>query len=254
MTKSPWILPLLFLTGLCAGFVDSIAGGGGLITLPVLLNVGIPADLALGTNKLQAAFGSGSATWHFAKAGLIDSKEYKIGIFFTAIGAGLGTFCVQQIDPGILKRLIPFLLLGIALWSLLQPQLGAENVRSRMNLKSFHLVFGLVLGFYDGFLGPGTGAFWAMAYMIGAGFSLLRATAHTKVMNFTSNVVSLALFASANHVLYSAGLVMGTGQLLGARLGAHLVIKNGSRFIRPVFIMAALALTSKLLYENFLKR
>src|SRR5580765_2879776 len=127
-----WILPLLFLTGLCAGFVDSIAGGGGLITLPVLLNVGLAPEIALGTNKLQATFGSGSAAWHFARAGLVDSKDYKTGVLFTAIGALLGTFLVQQIDPAILKRLIPFLLLAIALWSLLQPQLGAQESRPRM--------------------------------------------------------------------------------------------------------------------------
>src|ERR1043166_2041059 len=123
---STWVLPLLFLTGLCAGFVDSIAGGGGLITLPVLLNIGIPPQLALGTNKLQATFGSSSATWHFARAGLIDSRSYRIGIVFTDIGALLGTYSIQPLDPAILRRLIPFLLLGIALWSLLQPRLGRE--------------------------------------------------------------------------------------------------------------------------------
>jgi hypothetical protein len=248
---APWILPLLFITGLCAGFVDSIAGGGGLITLPVLLNVGISPEFALGTNKLQATFGSGSAAWHFAKAGLVDAKEYRIGVVFTALGAFLGTLAVQQIDPAILKRLIPFLLMGIALWSLLQPKLGIAEGRRRMSLKVFHVCFGLAIGFYDGFLGPGTGTFWAMAYMIGAGFNLLRATAHTKVMNFASNVVSLALFLRTGHVLFGAGLAMGIGQMLGARLGSRIVIKNGARFIRPVFITAALALTCKLLYDNF---
>src|SRR6266567_4327420 len=214
MSSSPWILPLFFLTGLCAGFVDSIAGGGGLITLPVILNAGISPEFALGTNKLQATFGSGSATWHFAKAGLVDAKEYRIGIVFTVIGAFLGTYAVQQIDPAILKRLIPFLLLAIALWSLFQPKLGIDEVRPRMNLRVFHVTLGLAIGFYDGFLGPGTGTFWAMAYMILAGFNLLRATAHTKVMNFASNVVSLALFLRAGHVLFTAGLAMGAGQLL----------------------------------------
>src|SRR6266436_8296322 len=100
---SPWILPLLFVTGLCAGFVDSIAGGGGLITLPFLLNACLSPEFALGTNKLQATFGSGSATWHFAKAGLVDSKEYKIGVLFTLIGSFLGTLLVQQMDPAVLK-------------------------------------------------------------------------------------------------------------------------------------------------------
>src|ERR1051326_1584951 len=251
MSISLGILLGLFATGLCAGFVDSIAGGGGLITLPVLLNIGIPPQLALGTNKLQASFGSSSATWHFARAGLIDSRSYRIGIVFTAIGALLGTYSIQHLDPAILRRLIPFLLLGIALWSLLQPRLGRENVRARMDLKLFHLLFGLLLGFYDGFLGPGTGTFWAMAYMIAGGFKLLRATAHTKLMNLTSNVVSLALFLYAHEVLYLAGLIMGMGPLLGARLGSRVVITRGVSFIRPVFITVALVLTLKLLYQNF---
>jgi hypothetical protein len=249
---SPALLPLLFLTGLFAGFVDSIAGGGGLITLPVLLNTGLAPEIALGTNKLQATFGSGSAAWHFGKAGLVDARDYKLGILFTAIGALLGTWLVQQLDPALLKRLIPFLLLGIAFWSLLQPKLGAEDGQPPMDLKLFHLSFGLLLGFYDGFMGPGTGTFWAMAYMVCAGFNMTRATAHTKVMNFTSNLVSLALFAGANKVLYPAGLAMGLGQMLGARMGARVVIKKGVKFIRPVFIGAALALTIKLLYNQFL--
>lgn len=251
---SPWILPFLFLTGLCAGFVDSIAGGGGLITLPVLLNAGLAPEIALGTNKLQATFGSGSATWHFARAGLVDPKECKLGILFTALGALLGTLLVLKLDPAILRRLIPFLLLAIALWALLQPKLGVEAARSRMNLRTFHFVFGLGLGFYDGFLGPGTGTFWAMAYMTLAGFNMAKATAQTKVMNFTSNVISLMLFARTHQILYSAGLVMGLGQMLGARLGSRMVIKKGARFIRPVFIAVALALTGRLLYDSFLRR
>ena len=121
-----------------------------------------------------------------------------------------------------------------------------------MDLRLFHVTFGLLLGFYDGFLGPGTGTFWAMAYMVGAGFNLTRATAHTKVMNFTSNVVSLLLFFRLGQIHYPAGLAMGFGQMLGARLGSRVVIRKGVRFVRPVFIGAALALTAKLLYESFI--
>lgn len=249
-----WTFPLLFATGLCAGFVDSIAGGGGLITLPVLLNLGIPAELALGTNKLQATFGSGSAAWHFARAGLVDAKQAKLGVLFTALGAFAGTACVQQLDPQLLRRLIPFLLTAIALYSLLQPRFGVETVQPRLAPKAFHVMFGLGLGFYDGFLGPGTGTFWAMAYMVGLGLNLVRATAHTKIMNFTSNVVSLTLFWYAGHVLFQAGIVMGLGQLIGARLGSRVVIRRGAALIRPLFIIAALALTAKLVYENLFRR
>jgi hypothetical protein len=122
-----------------------------------------------------------------------------------------------------------------------------------MGRRRFDLVFGLGLGFYDGFFGPGTGTFWAMAYMLGLGFNLTRATAYTKVMNFASNLSSLAFFLLGRNVLWGAGLSMGLGELLGARLGSRLVIAKGARFIRPIFISAVLALTLKLLYDAYVK-
>jgi hypothetical protein len=247
----PWLYPLLFLTGLAAGFVDSVAGGGGLITLPVLLNLGLPSQDALGTNKLQATFGSGSAAWHFTRAGLVNWKDCIAGIFYTALGAGLGTWLVRLMDPGLLQRVIPWLLVVIALYFLLQPRVGETDLHPRMGAGVFHLVFGLGIGFYDGFFGPGTGTFWAMAFMLGLGFNLTRATAHTKVMNFTSNLVSLAVFAWGGHAHLGAGLCMGAGQLAGARLGARTVVRRGAGFIRPVLIAVTLAITARLLWKNF---
>ena len=248
-----WPFLILFLTGLAAGFVDAIAGGGGLITVPVLLSLGLSPQDAFGTNKLQATFGSGSATWHFAAAGLVDFRECAAGIVFTGIGASLGAWCLQGLDPGFLRRIIPWLLTAIALYTLLQPKLGEEDRHSRWNRHAFHLVFGLILGFYDGFFGPGTGSFWAMAYMLGLGLNMIKATAHTKVMNFTSNLASLAFFVAGRHVLFGAGLTMGLGQLIGARLGARTVVVKGARLIRPVFITMVLAITCKLLYDNYTK-
>jgi hypothetical protein len=248
------LLPVLFLSALAAGFVDSIAGGGGLITLPVLLSVGLPVPEALGTNKLQATFGSGSAAWHYARAHLIDLAACRAGIAFTALGATLGAACVRALDPHALKQLIPWLLLGIAVYMLAQPRLGLEEARARLEPGRFAVLFGLGIGFYDGFLGPGTGTFWAMAHVLGLGFNLMRATAHTKVMNFTSNLVSLAVFLWGRDVWYLAGVVMGLGQLTGARLGSKIVIQRGARFIRPLFISVALALTVRLLWANFAPR
>jgi hypothetical protein len=246
-----WLYPLLFLTGLAAGFVDSIAGGGGLITIPVLLNVGLPPQLALGTNKLQATFGSGSAAWHYGRAGLIDFKSCAAGVVFTLIGATGGTLLVSQLSPGLLKRIIPWLLVAIALYFILQPKLGEQERQPRLNEHFFHVLFGLGIGFYDGFFGPGTGTFWAMAYILGLGFNLTRATAHTKVMNFTSNAASLAVFLLGGHCHYAAGLSMGLGQILGARLGSRVVIRKGTKLIRPVFITVVLAITARLLWQNF---
>ncbi len=250
----PWLYPLLFLTGLAAGFVDSIAGGGGLITIPVLLNLGLPETLALGTNKLQACFGSGGAMWNYSRAGLVDYKSCRSGILWTFIGATLGTLLILQLNqskPEFLRQAIPWLLIAIALYLLFQPKLGERDLHPRLESAPFHLGLGLLLGFYDGFFGPGTGTFWAMAYMLGLGFNLTRATAHTKVMNFTSNLASLAVFAIGGHVHLGAGLCMGLGQWLGARLGSKVVIKKGTKLIRPVFIVVVLAVTARLVWLNY---
>jgi len=241
------MLPLLFIVGGVAGWIDSIAGGGGLITVPVLLGLGFPPADALGTNKLQAVFGSGAATWHYSRAGLFDFRECAAGVLFTAMGAVLGAVAAQRLHPDFLRLVIQFLLIAIALYVLFRPTLGDLDVHPRMKSATFHFVFGLALGFYDGFFGPGTGSFWAMAYVMLLGFNLTKATARTKLMNFTSNAASLAMFLIGGKAQLVAGLVMGAGQLFGARLGAKMVVARGARFIRPIFIAVVLAVSVRLL-------
>ncbi|TAL01391.1 MAG: hypothetical protein EPO07_08465 [Verrucomicrobia bacterium] len=248
-----WQLTLLFLTGLAAGFVDTIAGGGGLITLPVMLGCGFDPKLALGTNKFQATFGSGSAAWHFSRAGAVAWRDCARGFMLTFVGAALGTLAVQQLDPSFLKRGLPILLVAVAVYSILKPDLGVRDLHPKMESVRFDFIFGLGIGFYDGFFGPGTGTFWAMAFVLMLGFNLTRATAHTKVMNFGSNLASLLFFLLAKKVLFVPGLAMGGGQLLGAWLGSHLVVKGGTKFIRPIFISVVLAITGKVLYDAWLR-
>ncbi len=246
----PFIPGLLFLAGLIAGLVDSIAGGGGLITIPVLLGIGMPPQAALGTNKLQASFGSGSAMLTFVRSGTVRLHDCAEAILFTAIGAGLGTYTVQLLAPAILRLVIPWLLVAIVIYTLLSPRLGYEDIHPRMKRRPFFLLAGLGLGFYDGFFGPGTGSFWVMALMLGLGFNMTRATAHTKVLNFTSNFAALLMFMASGAVHWREGLVMGGGQFIGARIGAHMVVTRGTRFIRPVFITMVLAVTVRLIWQN----
>jgi uncharacterized protein len=246
-----WHLPLLFLTGLVAGFVDSIAGGGGLITLPVLLSFGLDPRHALATNKLQATFGSGSAAWHFAQAKTVPLGDCMRGFLLSLAGAALGTLAVRQLDPSFLKRVIPVLLIAVAAYTLLKPRLGAEELRPRMGRGAFDLIFGLLIGFYDGCFGPGTGTFWTMAFMLGLGFNMTRATGYAKVMNFASNISSLAFFLPGGNIHVAAGLTMGVGQVIGAKVGSRMVITRGTKFIRPVFITVVLVLTTKLLYDAY---
>lgn len=246
----PATLPLLFIAATGAGLVDAIAGGGGLITIPALLGVGLPPQLALGTNKLQATCGSGSAMLHFVRSGAVTLRECHYGILWTLIGAVLGAGTVQLLNATLLRAIIPWLLGIILFYTLMTPRLGSEDIHARMPSGPFYLIFGLLLGFYDGFLGPGTGSFWAMAFVIFLGYSLQRATAYTKVMNFTSNVAALLFFLLAGQVRFTEGLIMGAGQFIGARIGARLVTKRGSAFIRPLFITMVVALLAKLIIQN----
>ena len=245
-----WWYPLLFLAAFAAGFVDSIAGGGGLITVPVLLSAGFSPQAALATNKLQGTFGSGSATLHFARAGLIDWKEVRLGVIITLVSAMLGAFVVQQVPSDFLRGLIPVLLIGIAIYTLLQRGFGMHERAARLSPVWFAAGFGLLLGFYDGFFGPGTGTFWAVACVSLLGFNLTKATAYTKAMNFASNVGALAVFLMGGHIHFGAGLLMGVGQWTGARLGSRMVIRKGARFIRPIFVAVVLAITVKLLLSR----
>jgi uncharacterized protein len=241
------MLPVLFVVGTAAGWLDSIAGGGGLITVPVLLGMGLsPAD-ALGTNKLQAIFGSGSATRQYGHAGFIDYRPATSGVTFTAIGAFGGALLVQWVRQDVLRAIIPYMLIAIALYFLFRPRVGESEARARMKMGTFNFVFGLTLGFYDGFVGPGTGSLWAMAYVLFVGFGLAKATAHTKLMNFTSNAVALAVFMTGGNVHWVPGLVMGAGQFLGAQVGARMVVTRGVKFIRPIFILVAIAISIRLL-------
>jgi uncharacterized membrane protein YfcA len=252
-----WQLILLFGTGLVAGFVDSIAGGGGLITLPVLLSLGVDTNHALGTNKLQAACGSASAAWHYTKAGAVPLKDCTRVFLLSSLGAIFGTLAVERLashHPEYLRRFIPMLLFAVALYVLLKPSLGTEDSKPRIPRLGFDLLFGLGLGFYDGFFGPGAGTFWTMAFVMGLGFNLMKATGYTKVVNFASNLSSLGIFLFRGNIYPLAGLAMGIGQVVGARLGAGVVVTRGTKFIRPVFISVVVALTLKLLYDAYLKR
>jgi len=248
MELEPWVYPLLFLAALVAGLVDAIAGGGGLIALPALLTVGLPVPLALGTNKLQAFFGSAAAAVHYARSGVIDWRRCRSGVVWTFIGALAGAWTVQRMDASRLGLLIPWLLAAILVYTVFRPELGRDKRDPRMSANLFWGLAGLGLGFYDGIFGPGTGSFWTFALVLLMGQDFMAATGHTKVMNATSNLAALGLFVMAGQVHWVAGGVMALGQLVGARVGAGLVVKKGTRFIRPVFLTMVALTIGRLAY------
>ena len=247
---SPEILAALFGVGLLAGFVDAIAGGGGLLTLPALLWAGLPPAQALATNKLQSSFGSFSAALKFTRGGEVRPRAMAVMIACTFAGSAAGAVLVQRLDPGFLRSVIPVLLIGIAAYLLVSPRAGDLDARQRIGEPAFALLAGTGIGFYDGFFGPGTGTFFAIAFVSLLGHNLRKATAHTKVLNATSNLAALLFFLLGGHIQWAVGLLMGAGQCLGAQLGAQLVIRNGAGLIRPMLVAASIAITAKLLWTD----
>ena len=249
---TPEIIFILFCVGFAAGMVDSIAGGGGLIALPTLLFLGLPPQVALGTNKLQGSFGTFSAVVNYTRKGQVTLRHGLTGIAFTLLGATFGAWLVQSLDPTIIKPLIPFMLLFVFIYTVFAGNLGNKDTSPKLRMNVFYALFGIGLGFYDGFFGPGTGSFWTVAFMFFAGFNMTKATGYTKLMNFTSNIGALFWFIIGGNVVYSIGLIMGAGQIAGARIGSSLAIKNGTRFIRPIFLTVVLLTVIRLAYVNYI--
>ncbi len=242
---------IFFFTGVFAGFVDSIAGGGGIITVPVLLSSGMPPHIALATNKLQSTFGSFTASLNYMHKGLVHVKEVFWGVLFTFLGASLGTYLILSLDADFLSKIIPLMLIAIFVYTLFSPKLGEEDRHHKLPPFAFYLIFGIALGFYDGFFGPGTGSFWTIALVTLLGLNLKTATARTKIMNFTSNIVSLGVFLIGGQVLWIVGFLMGVGQILGAYLGSSLVVKKEVRFIRVFFLVVVGATVLKLVSQSY---
>ena len=240
---------LLFLAAFIAGFVDAIAGGGALVTVPALLIAGFSPLETLGTNKLQSLFGSGSATLAYARAGHVDLRSQFPMAAMSALGSAVGAMLTTFIPGDVLRAALPVLLVVIALYFLLKPDLGDADKHRRMTPFLFGTTLVPAIGFYDGIFGPGTGSFFMLAFVTLLGFGLLKATAHTKMLNFASNIGAFAVFALSGVIHWKAGLVMGVGQFLGAQAGSHLAMRSGARIIRPLLVICCAALAMRLLAD-----
>jgi len=240
---------ILFMTGLAAGFVDSIAGGGGLLTMPVLLWTGMPPAVALGTNKLQGTIGTLTSSFHYYRKGHIPLKSAVSSVVTAFIGSAIGTFAIRQFDTAVLSALLPLLLMLFAVYFLFSPRISDTDSHQRLTKYSFALTAGLGVGFYDGFFGPGAGAFYVIAYVTLLGYGIVKATAHTKLLNFSSNISALLFFQLAGVVAWKIGLVMGLGQIIGSYIGSHLTIKHGVQLVKPMLIAVSVIMSIKLLID-----
>jgi uncharacterized protein len=243
------ILALLALVAFGAGFVDAIAGGGGLITVPALLIAGVPPVQAIATNKLQGTFGVLSSTATFLRAGAIE-KGLVLPLGGAAFAGGVAGALVATLAPvGVLRMLIPFVLIAIAIYMLLTPKFGDGDAKARLSPVAFAGSAGATIGIYDGVFGPGAGTFYLIGLILLCGFPLLKATAHTKLMNAASNLGALGFFLFAGHVLIIPGLAMGLAAAMGAHFGARTGLKHGARLIRPLVILVSLAMAFRLLLD-----
>ncbi|MBB3893561.1 hypothetical protein GGQ61_004309 [Phenylobacterium haematophilum] len=244
----PQAVALLCVAALAAGFVDAIAGGGGLITVPALLAAGVDPVSAIATNKVQGSVGTASATWTFWRAGRIDLQAIKLALVMALVGAVAGALAVMVVDTRWLMLLLPIMLVAIALYFLLGPKIGEQDQHARLSALGYGLVAGGI-GFYDGFFGPGAGSFYTLSLVTLLGMGLVRATAHTKVLNLTSNLVSVVVLGLGGHVLWALGGAMAVGQFVGGRLGSRAAMRWGPRLIRPLLVVISLAMTAKLLAD-----
>jgi len=241
------LLATLTLVGGVAGFVDAIAGGGGLLCIPALLWAGLSPLETLATNKLQASFGSLAATLNYARHGLVDLRRLLPATLLSLAGSAAGALTVGVIPNDLLARVIPVLLIAFALYFLFAPRIGDEDRQQRIGYPAFALLIGFSVGFYDGFFGPGTGSFFTLAFVTLLGYGLRRAVGGAKLLNFASNVAALLVFVAGGHVLWIVGLVMGLGQLAGSYLGSHVAVRHGAYVIKPLLVMVALAVSLKML-------
>jgi uncharacterized membrane protein YfcA len=243
------MIAVLAAVSLLAGFVDSIAGGGGLLTVPALLLAGLDPAQAIATNKVQGSFAAASATYTFGRKGLIHWRTaWRFTLIAFASGV-VGALCVRFLPRPVLEALIPVLLIAIALFFASSRKVKDADAHARMTPLAFGLTAPVAVGFYDGIFGPGAGSFYMLAFVTLLGYGVVRATAHTKLLNLASNLGSLLLYAATGSVVWPIGFVMAGASLLGAQIGSRLAMRFGTRIIRPLLVVVSSLMALRLLWD-----
>jgi len=240
---------ITIVVGMVAGLIDSIAGGGGLITIPALIFMGLSPVSALATNKLQACFGTLSSSVKFYSNGIVSLKLILPAIILAFLSSAFGAFLIQLLNDRLLLVIVPILLVIFAIYFFLfSSKISAIDSKNRFGSILFGFTAGIGIGFYDGFFGPGTGSFFCLALILLHGYNLIKGVAHAKVLNLASNFGALLIFIWADNVIWLIGLLMGVGQLMGAWFGSHAVLKNGINLVRPLLIVVLISFFVKLIY------
>lgn len=253
LSESSILIKVLFLSsaGFISQFVDAIAGGGGLISVPAYFMIGFPAHMTLGTNKFSASWGAISSARRYYLSGKMDMDILKYMLPFSLLGAITGAYLVMLMDPDLLKPIILVLLLAVGIYSFFSKNVGFEDKYEKASRKQIIIgsLFAFIMGIYDGFFGPGTGSFIIFGLIKIFGFDYVRAGGNAKAMNLVSNLSALTMFIIGGKINYLMGIPMAIFAAIGANLGAKVAIKNGAKIIRPIFVTMSLAVAIKMLYE-----
>ncbi len=237
--------------GFLAQFVDSIAGGGGLISIPALFAFGVPPHFALGTNKFGAMFGTVSSSIGFIRSKNIHKELLMYMVPCTILGAILGVNTVLMIDQKILNTIVLVLLLIVCGYTVLKKDIGSADNFTGMSTKNIVIgcFIALVLGFYDGFFGPGAGSFLIFSFITLLGFNFLQSCGNSKILNACSGVTSFIIFALHGKVIYSIGIPLAISMILGALVGTRVAINSGAKLIKPIFILISISFIIKLSFN-----
>lgn len=249
-----WTLAALIGFAFVAGFVDAVVGGGGLIQTPALfvLKPELPPATLFGTNKLASIVGTGNAAWQYARRVELPWRILLLTAGTAFVFSFLGARTVSYLNPNALRPLIIVLLIAVFIYTLIKNDFGQLHA-PRLNAAQQRycgMAMGALLGFYDGFFGPGTGSFLVFAFVGVFGFSFLVASASAKVVNVATNAAALAWFMPTGHVLYQAAIPMAMSNLAGSWCGAHLAIRRGSGFVRLLFIGVVALLLVKMIWDT----
>ena len=248
----PSVILFLFALGLFAAFIDSVVGGGGLIMLPGLLFLGVPPTNALATNKFAGSVGSFTSTVMFYRSGKIKLKEVGKWFPLTFFGSIVGAYIVTLLDPNFLKPIMLLLLTFVLIFTVIKKDWGTSNTAKALSIGKYTLFVGLIflIGFYDGFLGPGTGSFLIFAFLL-IGYDFVKAAGSAKLLNFGSNIGALLLFLILGHVNFMYGVILAIAQIIGSIIGSKFAIRRGTGYIRALFIIVTLVLLLKNTYDYF---
>ena len=250
-----WII--VTLASLLAGFVDAIVGGGGLILLPALFATfpGAPPATLLGTNKAGSVWGTAMATWQYSRRVQIRWQAMLPAAACGFAGAFAGAWAVTVLSPDFLRKMLPLVLLAVLGYTLAKKELGrhhAPRLAGRGEAVAASLI-GVTIGFYDGFFGPGTGSFFVFLFVRLLGYDFLNASASAKLLNVSTNIAALILFASKGHIWWHFALPLALANVVGSVLGTHMALKHGTGFVRGIFIFVVSVLILKTGYDGFLR-